>query len=329
MKRVRFHELGGPEVLRLEEDEDAPPTTGEVLLEIQAIGLNRGEAAFRGGHYLVKPALPSLIGAEATGRIKALGDDVSGWEVGDQVAVLPLFPPGRYGVYATEAVVPASALVRIPDGMDPAVSAAVWVAFLTAWGALVDTAQLRAGQHVILTAASSSVGVAALQIARDVGARPVAVTRKLSKAKALFDFGAEHVVATESDDIVEASRKITDGKGAPLIFDAVAGPFAETLMSCLAEHGTLMIYGGLSNQPTVFPRHLAIRGNLGMRGYSFVEMLGHPHRREAGMQYIAERLADGRFKMPIARTFRLEEIVEAHRFLESNEQVGKVVMVPR
>jgi NADPH:quinone reductase-like Zn-dependent oxidoreductase len=108
----------------------------------------------------------------------------------------------------------------------------------------------------------------------------------------------------------------------------VAGPFAETLMSCLAEHGTLMIYGGLSNQPTVFPRHLAIRGNLGMRGYSFVEMLGHPHRREAGMQYIAERLADGRFKMPIARTFPLEEIVEAHRFLESNEQVGKVVMVP-
>ena len=154
-KIVRFHETGGPEVLRVEDGDPGEPKAGEVLLHIEAVGVNRGEAAFRGGHYIVKPSFPSRIGSEASGRIAKLGAGVEGWAVGDAVFTLSTFPVGAYGVYASEAVVPASCLVQRPRWLDPLQSAATWVAFLTAWGGMVETGKLVSGEFVIIPAASS------------------------------------------------------------------------------------------------------------------------------------------------------------------------------
>jgi NADPH:quinone reductase-like Zn-dependent oxidoreductase len=326
-KIVRFYETGEPEVLRVENGDPGQPGPGEVLLKVEAIGLNRGEAAFRGGHYLVKPSLPSVLGAECSARIIALGDGVEGWSVGDAVFTLPTFPAGAYGIYASEAIVPASCMVRRPEWLDPAQSAATWVAFLTAWGGMVETGKLAKGQYVIIPAASSSVGLAAVQVARDLGAIPIATTRRRDKADALTAVGAAYVVATEEDKLPEEVARITGSKGVELIFDPVAGPYVETLFECLADEGVLMIYGGIANQPATFPRQPAIRRNLTMRGYNILRLLSDRSRLEAAYSYLAERLRDGRFKMPIANIFNLDDIVEAHRCLEANLHVGKIVVV--
>lgn len=325
-KIIRFHELGGPEVLRVEERDPGEPGAGEVLVAIEAIGLNRGEAAFRGGHYIHKATLPSLLGGEAAGHVLAAGPGVEGWAPGDLFTMLPLYPIGQYGTYANETLLPAASLMRRPPSQDAISSAASWVAFLTAWGGLIETAQLAAGTFVIITAASSSVGLAAIQIAKQAGAIPIAATRGSSKASALRAAGAAHVVATEEQDIVAFVHELTAGKGVPLVFDCVAGPGVDQLSQCLAEDGMLMIYGGMANQPATFPRHLAIRRNLTLRGYNFFAMLSVPERKARAIEAILSGMDEGHFRMPIAEVFDLDNIVEAHRMLERNEHIGKIIV---
>jgi len=325
-KIVRFHETGGPEVLRVEDGDPGRPGPDEVLLEVEAIGLNRSEASFRSGHYLVKANLPSIIGTECSGRIIAMGDGVEGWSLGDAAVTLPSFPAGAYGVYASEAIVPAYCMIRRPEWLSAAQAASSAVAFLTAWGGMVEAGKLAKGQYVIIPAASSSVGLAAVQVARDLGAVPIATTRRRNKANALLDAGAAFVVVTEEDNLPEEIARITHGKGVELIFDPVAGPYVETLSGCLADEGVLIIYGGLANLPATFPRQMAIRRNLTMRGYNILGLLLDQSRLNTAYRYITERLRDGRFKMPIADTFQLDDIAEAHRRLEANLHVGKIVV---
>ncbi|MBY8824922.1 zinc-dependent alcohol dehydrogenase family protein [Sphingomonas colocasiae] len=325
-KVFRFHELGGPEVLRLEDIEIGDPGPGEVKLRIEAIGVNRGEAAMRGGHYIVAPPLPSRLGSEAAAIVEAVGPGVTQWQAGDRVSTLPAQPLERYSTYGEETLFPADRLVRRPDTLDAVQSAASWVAFLTAWGGLIEAGGLHAEQPVVITAASSSVGIAAIQIVRTAGAIPIATTRTADKAGALLAAGAIEVIATDEEDVVERIRALTGGNGASLIFDPVAGPLAEKLCEALADNGTLIIYGGLSKQPAVFPRHLMIRSNLAMRGFNFNPMLVDHARRERALAAITPYLADGSWRMPIAHQFALADMAEAHRALERNEHAGKIIV---
>lgn len=327
-KIVRFYETGGPEVLRVEDDDPGAPGAGEVLLSIDAIGLNRGEAAFRGGHYIFKADFPARLGAEASARIAELGPGVTGWAVGQRVMTLPTFPIGSYGFYASEAIAPVSCLAPLPEGLEPDQSASIWVAFLTAYGGLVEAGGLKRGDAVVITAASSSVGLAALQIARDLGALPIATTRTRDKAEALLAAGAAHVVVTQEEDLAQAVTTLTGGKGASLAFDAVAGPFLQPLSQSLADNGALIVYGGLANAPAEFPRQLAIRKNLLIRGYNFFGLLADQERRQRAMNYILARIGDGVFSMPIAQRFKIDEVVLAHRELEKNAHVGKLILEP-
>lgn len=325
-KIVRYAENGGPEVLRVEDGDAGRPGKGEVLLAVEAIGLNRAEAAQRGGHYIVQPPLPARLGQECAGTILAIGPDVTGWAVGDQVSTLPAGRPGNYGCYASETLWPATSLLRRPDGLDAKQAAATWVAFFTAWGGLVEAGRLSAGEAVVIPAASSSVGLAAIQVARDLGAIPIAATRGGTKLREIEAAGAAHIIVTGEQDIVAEVKRFTGDCGAPLIFDPVAGGFAETLTECLADEGMLIIYGGMSNEPFILPRHAAIRRNLTVRGYNFFGLVADRKRRETVGATITERLLDGRFAMPIAETFALDDVVEAHRALERNEHVGKIVI---
>lgn len=323
---VRFHRTGGPEVLEHEVFEPTEPGPGEALVEIDAIGVNRAEAAFRCGHYVIKAELPSVLGSEAVGRVTALGKGVDSLALGDNVLILPYFLQGTYGIYASAVTIPAKHLTKLEGDIDPVQQAALWIAFLTAWGGLREAGQLEQGQFVVLPAASSSVGLAAIQIARQLGAIPIATTRKSDKADALYAAGAAHVIATDEQDLAEEIGRITENKGVPLAFDPVAGPFAQSLFPCLADHGQLIIYGGLSNQPAEFPRHAAIRGNLSMRGYNFFGLLHDPVRFETARKAISQGMAQGEYKMPVDCTFALEDAVAAHQYLESNQHIGKVVI---
>ena len=325
---VRFHELGGPEVLRIETLDLAAPGAGEVLVHMEAIGLNRAEAAFRQGHYFEPPQLPARIGYEGAGRVEALGPGVAGYAAGDAVCIIPGFSMNRYGVYAERAIVPASALLPRPPGMSATDGAAIWMPLLTAYGALIDITGLGPGEAVLITAASSSVGLAAIEIANAVGATPIAVTRGTSKVAALKQAGAAHVITSDTQDIAAETARITGGRGARLAFDPIGGPIVADLAAALAPRGTLILYGNLSGKAreTMFPYGPALAKGLSMRGYLVFELIHDAGRFAAARAFIEEGIRSGSLAPTIARTFDFDQMVDAHRFLESGEQFGKIVV---
>jgi NADPH:quinone reductase-like Zn-dependent oxidoreductase len=296
-------------------------------VRIEAIGLNRSEAAFRAGQYPVKPKLPCHMGYEAAGVIEALGADVGVYKVNDRVCVLPTFRLGEYGVYAESAIVPARSVLPAPPNLGAAEAASIWMQYLTAM-AIIEVTHATVGDYVIIRAASSSVGLAAIQLANWAGATPIAATRRSDKRQALLDHGAKHVVATEEVDLVAEVMKITNGKGARIVFDPVGGPYVDTLAQATAVDGTVFIYGGLSGQPTMHPHWPAAFRNLSIRGWVASTIWNHPERFAKAKDLILRGLAEGHLKPVIARTFKLDQIVEAHRFLESNQQMGKIVVTP-
>lgn len=325
-KIIRFHELGGPEVLRFEDEPARQPGEGEVKLCVQALGLNRAEALFMRGQYFEQPVLPSRLGYEAAGVVEAVGPDVDKSWIGKRVATIPGYSMNQYGVLGEEAIVPVSSLGEYPGKLSASEGAAIWMQYTTAWGALVHFGKVAKGDFVVITAASSSVGLAAIQIVKDAGAIAIATTRSSKKSKELSSLGADHVIATEEEDYVERIKEITAGKGARLTFDAVAGPFVEKLAKAAAIEGIIFEYGALSLQPTPFPIRIALPKGLSLRGYTLHEITASTEIVNAAKKYIYERLADGRFHPKIAKTFPFAQTVEAYQYLESNAQIGKVVI---
>lgn len=326
-KAVRFHQTGGPEVLRVEELPVVEPGAREVRLNVEAVGLNRAECMFRSGMYLEVPSLPSRLGYEAAGTIDAVGPGVSGFNVGDRVSTIPAFSLVQYGTYGESAIVPAYACAHYPDHLRPRQAAAIWMPYITAWGALVEYGRLARGQTVLVTAASSSVGLAAMQVARSVGATVIAATRKADKRARLLGAGADHVVVTEDEDLPAQVMDATGGKGANVIFDPVAGPYVETLAQAAAQHATLFVYGLLDPRPTPFPLFTAFQKAMSMRAYALFELTFDPPSLERAKRFVYEGLKSGALDPVIdERHFTLDQIVDAHRYMESNAQFGKIVV---
>ena len=327
-KTVRFHEFGGPEVLRFESLEVGEPGAGEARVRIEAIGLNRAEAAFRSGQYIERAQLPARVGYEAAGVIEAVGEGVTGFSASESVCVIPAFSMNKYGVYAERAIVPAYALFKRPAGLGTEACAAIWMQYLTAYGALIDIARLGAGDAAVITAASSSVGLGAIQIANHMGAVSIAVTRTAAKEAELRRLGAAHVIVTEKQSLDAEVLRITGGKGAKVAFDPIAGPIVESLGAAMAAGGHLILYGNLSGhaRDTIFPFGLSMSRRFSMRAYIVFELISDPQRLEKARVFVEEGLGKGWLRPVIAKTFRFEEIVEAHRYLESNEQIGKLIV---
>jgi NADPH:quinone reductase-like Zn-dependent oxidoreductase len=325
-KIVRFHEVGGPEVLRIEKETSKQPAKREVRLKVQAVGLNRAESMFMRGQYLEPPKLPAGVGYEAAGVVEAVGPDVDKSWIGKQVSTIPAFSMNDYAMLGEEVIAPAAALGEYPAKLSPVEGAAVWMQYLTAYGALIAVAHLTKGDFLVIPAASSSVGIAATEIAKAEGAISIATTRKSNKKAELLSLGADHVIATEEEDIVPRVKEITGGKGARVIFDPVAGPFLEKLAEAAAVGGIVFEYGALSMQPTPFPLFTALTKGLCIRGYTLLEITRNPEKLILAKKYVYDRLADGRFHPKIAKIFPFAQTVEAYKYLESNAQVGKVVI---
>jgi NADPH:quinone reductase-like Zn-dependent oxidoreductase len=325
-KMVRFDRLGGPEVLRFEEESPKQPGKGEVRLKVQAVGLNRAELLFFRGKYLEQPKLPSGVGYEAAGVVEAVGPDVDQSWTGKSVATIPGFSMNNYSTLGEQILVPVAALGEYPSNLSPEQAAAIWMQYLTAYGALISIAHLTRGDYVVIPAASSSVGMAATQIAKAEGAISIATTRKSNKKAELLSLGADHVIVTEEEDFVARVMEITGGKGARVTFDPVAGPYLEKLAAAAALGGIIFEYGLLSMQPTPFPLLTALGKGLSIRGYTLMEVTLNPEKLATAKKYVYERLADGRFHPKIAKTFPFAQTVDAYKFLESNAQVGKIVI---
>ncbi|WP_395678708.1 zinc-dependent alcohol dehydrogenase family protein [Inquilinus sp.] len=323
---VRIHELGGPEVLRIEEVEVPPPGPGEIRLRVKALGLNRAESMFRTGHYPEAPEFPARLGYEAAGVVEALGPGVTGFAAGDAVSIVPPLSITRWGTYGEVANVPAEVTVKHPASLSWTEAAAVWMQYVTAYGALVEVAGLGKGDPVLITAASSSVGLAAIQIANRLGAVSIAATRTRAKAAALRDAGAAHVIVTGEEDLAARARAITGGAGVRVVFDPVAGPGVNALAEALGRNGILVEYGALSPEPTPFPLFPALVKGLTVRGFEYKEIVSDPARLDRAKRFIVDGLADRSLKPVIGRTFAFDQIVEATRYLESNQQIGKIVI---
>ena len=323
---VRFDQTGGPEVLQIRDEIVPPPAQGEIQIAVHALGLNRAEVMFRSGQYLEAPQLPARLGYEAAGTVAAIGEGVSGFAVGDAVSTIPAFSLNEHGVYGELANVPATAVAKHPASLPWEVAAAVWMQYMTAYGALVDIAAARPGDFVLIPAASSSVGLAAIEIANLSGAIPIAVTRTNAKRESLLKAGAQHVIVTAEQDIVAEVNRITADKGARIIFDPVAGPGLNQLAEAAAQDGIIFLYGALSTEPTPLPLLPVLGKRLTIRGYVLFELTTDPARLERGKRFILNGLEQGKLKPVIARTFTLDQIVEAHRYMESNQQIGKIVV---
>jgi len=333
-RTVRFGRLGGPEVLQIEDLPIVEPKSGEVRIRVQAIGLNRAEIMFRTGQYLEQPKFPSRIGLEAAGIVEAIGAGVTKVRIGDKVSVATGQSIAKYGTYGETAIVPASSAISYPDNLTPEEAASVWVQYLTAYFAFVDLAKIQPGQSVLITAATGGAGLGAIEVARLLGAVAIATTRSASKLQALLDLRADHVIVTSKEDLGSRVKEITGGRGADLIFDPIAGDTLPTLAEAVAWGGQIILYGALGGTNVPYPLFAAFARNFTLRSYvvySFcgLETLGLRRNEEAfarAVRFINENLASGKLQPLIAKIFPLSEIQEAHRYMESNQQLGKIVI---
>ncbi len=325
-KVVLLHETGSADVLRLSEVPLVEPGEGEVRIAVEAIGLNRAEVMFREGKYHEKPVFPSRIGYEACGTIDAVGPGVKGLALGERVSTIPSFSMGEHGVYGESAIVPAHAAARFPERLTSAEGAAMWMQYMTAYGALVEYGQVKEGDSVLITAASSSVGLGAIQIAKSAGARVIATTRGAEKKEFLLGAGADHVVVTDEEDLADSVMQITGGVGANIIFDPVVGPFLAKLADAAAARAIIFVYGVLAPVDAVFPLFPALAKGLTFRGYTLMEITKDAEKRERAKKFICDGLESGAFTPLIAKTFPLEDMAGAHRYMESNQQMGKIVV---
>jgi NADPH:quinone reductase-like Zn-dependent oxidoreductase len=323
---IKFAKAGGPEVLEFIETQVPGPGPREVRIKVKAIGINRAESMWRNDKYVEPVKFPAGLGYEAAGIVDAVGRDVADFAVGDTVSTIPAFSLNQYSTYGEVILAPVHAVVKHPESLSFVEAASVWMMFLTAYGALILDAQVKAGDFVIIPAASSSVGLAAIQIANYAGATPIALTRTSDKRKQLHEAGAEHVIVTRKQDVVAEVTRITDGNGARVAFDPVGGADFPKLIAALTFQGIAYIYGALSEDDTPIPVLEMIRKMPAVKGYSIRLVTGDAERRRVAVEYVTKGLASGGFKPVIDRTFKFDDMVEAHRYLEKSGQFGKIVV---
>jgi NADPH:quinone reductase-like Zn-dependent oxidoreductase len=319
---VVFDEVGHPDVMRVVEEPVAEPAPGEVRLRIEAFAVNPLDLMMRSGTSPAAVALPhARLGVEGTGIVDAVGPGDTQLRIGDPVILTAVPDAGVRGTYAEYTTVPVNRVIPRPAALDAAEAAAIWVAYSTAYGALVEKAGMRPGDRVLITAASGGVGRAAMQIANQIGAVPIAVTRHAAKADDLLEAGAAAVVATDHDDLADAAARHTGGAGADIVLDLVMGPGQPALLTAARPGGTLVAAGVLDPRPTPFPTvPLTI-----VRYRSFEHTLDDVVvGRMAAFLGAGVRL--GALRPAIDSVFTLDRVVEAHRRLEEGAHHGKVVV---
>jgi NADPH:quinone reductase-like Zn-dependent oxidoreductase len=325
-RKIIFEQAGEPEVLQVREVEVPAPGPHQVRIAVKAIGLNRAESMWRRDNYIEPVHYPAGLGYEAAGLVQAVGAAVTGFAAGDAVNLIPSFSMNDTTTYGEVILAPDTAVVKQPEGLSFVEAASIWMMFVTAYGALIEDAKVGPGDAVLIPAASSSVGLAAVQLAAMAGATPVALTRTSAKRQRLLDAGASHVIATEESDIVAEVMRITGGKGARVVFDPVGGPTFPKLIEALAFQGRVYLYGALSDEPTPLPVLSMIAKMPTLKAHNIWETSGDPARRDAAVAFIRRGLESGALKPVIDRVFTFDQMVEAHRYLETNGQFGKVVV---
>ena len=322
MKAVRIEAHGGPEVLRLVELPTPKPGPGQVLVGIEAVGVNFIDTYQRGGLYQLP--LPAVLGQEGAGRVVSLGADVKTLKVGDRVAFAHVM-----GAYADSVVIAADRLVPVPDGVTSQVAAAVLLQGMTVQYLVTDTFGLKPGHTCLIHAAAGGVGLLLVQVAKLKGATVIGTVSTPEKAELARGAGADHVINYVVQDFESAVRQLTGGRGVQVVYDSVGKTTFAKSLNVLAPRGMLVTFGQSSGAiPPFDPLLLSQRGSL----FLTRPVLGH---------YIATRddllaranetlgwVADGRLKVRIDSEYPLAAVADAHRRLESRQSAGKILLIP-
>ena len=326
MKAVTIVSHGGVEGLEVREVETPPsPTADRVRVRVHAAGLNRADILQRQGRYPAPPGVPQNIpGLEFAGEVDQVGENVRGWQPGQRV-----FGIAGGGAQAEYVVVPENELAEIPANLDWAAAAAVPEAFITAHDALLTRAKLSMGESVLIHAAGSGVGTAAIQLARAAGARVYGTSRTAEKLERAKPFGLDGaVVVDNAKSFVAAVHEWTNEQGVNVILDLVGAAYFEANLNALAPKGRLMLVGTTSGAQAMLDFSVAMRKRLTITGT--VLRSRSAEEKAAATRLFANQvvplLAGGVVRPIIDRTYRLDEIREAHARLESNESFGKIVL---
>ncbi len=337
MRQVVIRRYGAPDVLELREAPNPAPGEGEIRIAVAAAGVNFADVMARLGLYPDAPKLPLVVGYEVTGIVDAVGRGVTRVREGDRVIALT-----RFGGYATSVVVPAAFAFAARAALSDAEAAALPVNYLTALIALYRIANVTAGETVLIHGAGGGVGIAAIQLARLRRAVLIG-TASIGKHDALRAFGVDHVIDRRAGDLTAQVRRITNNRGVDVILDPIGGKSFKTSYRLLAPLGRLVLYGvsaiapgerrswwraarAVVQMPTFKPISL-MSHNRGVFGLNVAHLWNERRQFESGMQLLLLELEGGRLQPIVSRTFPLERAADAHRFVQSRANVGKVVLI--
>ncbi|HSF04837.1 MAG TPA: quinone oxidoreductase [Methylomirabilota bacterium] len=323
MKAIVFAQTGGPEVLALGDVPRPDVRPGGVLIKNHVIGVNFADTRFRQGTYVVKPRLPDTPGMEAAGVIEAVGESVTEFRPGARVAAF------TSRAYAEYCVTPASMVVPLPDFVSFVDGAAFLIQVLTAYHLLHTADAIGSGRSVLVHAAAGGVGLAAVQLARAAGARVLGTVSSEAKAALAKAHGADTIINYASGKFADEVLGATDGRGVDLILDAVGKPTFEEDLRCLAPFGHLILYGRAGGP--IDPFNLATLSAKCQKVSGFMlptVTRGFPEKTRESADRCFALMREGRLKLHIDRTYPLAQAAEAHRYLESRQSMGKLLLTP-
>lgn len=323
-KAVRFYETGGPEVLKVEEVVVGSPGPGEVLVRHGAVGCNFADTYFRSGYYPVQP--PCGIGVEGAGTVAAVGEGVTSVAVGDLVS----YNGGPLGAYATERVMPAGPLFKLPEGISFETAAASTMRGLSAtyWLTKADP-RLKAGDTILLHAAAGGVGLLAIQIAKLLGLRVIGTVSSEEKAEKARSLGCDEIIFYRREDVAARVKELTGGEGVQTVFDSVGKDTFEGSLKSLRRRGVLVGCGTASGPfPPLDAFQLMLQGSVYFIRPAFADFFADPAERAEMAKFWFDHLSTGRIKVEIGQKYTLDECVAAHRDLEAGKSIGSSVFVP-
>ena len=321
-KAIRFHEIGGPEVLKLETVEVGDPGPGEARVRHTGIAVNFIDIYFRTGTYPAQ--LPSGLGSDAVGVVEAVGAGVSDIAVGDRVGYLI----GPQGAYSDVRVIPAQFLIKLPDGISDTSAATLMMKGMTAQYLFRQVFPLKGGETILYHAAAGGVGLLACQWAKAIGVTMIGTVSTDEKAALAKANGCTHTIVTSREDTVARVKEITAGKGVPVVFDSVGKDTLMTSLDCLQQRGTLVSNGTSSGPVVIDTRLLAGKGSLWVTRPAMMHYIMPRAHMLAMADEVFGMVLAGKIKSEASQTFRLEEAADAHRALESRKTVGATVLLP-
>jgi len=320
---IRFHEPGGPEVLRLEEVSVAEPGPGEVRVRHVAVGLNFADTYFRLGYYPVP--VPNGMGVEASGVIEAVGPGTSGFAPGDRVT----YTGSPLGAYSTERVMPVGSLFKLPDGISHETAAASTMRGLSAAYWLLKTNPwLKSGDTILLHAAAGGVGLIAVQWAKLLGLRVIGTVSSEAKAEIARAHGCDEIIFYRREDVPARVRELTNGEGVGTVFDSVGKDTFEGSLKSLKRRGVLVGCGTASGPfPPIDALQLAVQGSVYFTRPALADYVADPVERAELSSALFEHIASGRIRVEINQRYALEDAVQAHRDLEAGKTTGSSIFV--